>query len=53
MYFYEERLGASVGYFSVRTCSILASMSFLLGERDKRMGCTVLNVKDYRIKRKK
>lgn len=51
MYFYEERLGASVGYFIVRTCSILASVSFSLGERDKRMGFMVLNVKGYRIKK--
>ena len=45
MCFYEERLGASVGYFSVRTCSVLVSVSFSLGERDKRMGRAVLNVK--------
>ena len=50
MCFYEERLGASVGYYSVRTCSILASVSFSLGERDNRMGFMVLNVKGYRIK---
>jgi len=53
MCFCEERVGASVGYYSVRTCSILASVSFSLGERDKRMGFVVLNLKDYRIKRKK